>query len=76
MPGTLLKMTCFAACIMLAYSFHIPIFSLCTLVFFNITAAVKFSLGYVTVAHGFFGTENAVLPYCVAYTLGCYEIDM
>ena len=76
MSGTWLKTTCFDACFMLTHSFHIQIFSLCALVIADITAAVKWPLGYVTVAPGFVGTGNTVLPDCVAYTLGCAEIDI
>ena len=70
------KMTCFAARIMLAYSFHIRILSLCALAVADITSAVKLTLGYVTVEPGFFGNGYSVLPYCVAYTICCDEIDI
>ena len=62
MSSTCLKTTCFTAHIKLAYYFHIMIFSLCALVGADKTAAVKFSLSYVTVAPRFFGTGNSVLP--------------
>ena len=62
MSGTWSKMTCFSARIKLASSFHIRIFYSCALVISDTTAAVKFPLAYVTVAPGFFGTGNAVLP--------------
>ena len=60
---------------MLAYSFHILIFSLCALADSDLTDAVKLPLGYVSVAPGFVGTGNSVLPDCVVYMLGCDEID-
>ena len=68
------KMICFATHIMLEYFFHIRIFSSCALDVSDITAAIKSSLGYVTVATVFVGAENAVLLDCVAYTLNCDEI--
>ena len=71
MSGTWSKITFFAAHIKLAYSFHIRIFSSCALDVSDITAAIKLSLGYVTVATVFVGAE---LPDCVAYTLNCDEI--
>ena len=74
MSGTWSKITFFAAHIKLAYSFHIRIFSSCALDVSDITAAIKLSLGYVTVATVFVGAENAVLLDCVAYTLNCDEI--
>ena len=49
---------------------------MCALVVADITAAVNFPFGYVTVAPGFVCTKNAVLPDCVAYTFSCSGIDM
>ena len=76
MSVPLSKITCFSACIKLAYSFHIRIFSWCDLFVANITASIKFPPGYVTVLPKFIDTGNSVIPDCVAYTLGCSEIEM
>ena len=64
----------FASRITLKCSFHIQIFSSCYLGAADITAAVKFPLGYATVAPVFVGTGNAVITDLVAYALGCSEI--